>query len=96
MNNEQQQNEGTIKTGRITLHVEEQEAATLPGCPISSELPTTTSPTKAQNKRVFPTNTMTMPESAKTFLTFQMISSAHSNNGENDNMRKIKIFKIIG
>ena len=92
---EQHPSEGKVKTGRVTFHIEEQEAATLPGCPISSELPTITSPTTTQIQRVLcPTNTM--PGIPNIFLLFQMMPSAHPNNEDNDNESKIKILKMIG
>ena len=97
---EQNPREGKVQTGRITLHIEDQEATTLPGCPISSELPTLTSSsitslTKTQIPRVCSTTMMAMPELANVFLIFQ-ISSAHGDNEENYNESKIKMFKIIG
>ena len=82
--------DGQVHRGPLTLHIKEQEADTLPGCPTITSLATAQIPT------VCPTNMMLIPELPHTFLIFQMMPPTQSKNEDKDNERKIKILKMIG
>ena len=82
--------DGQVHRGPLTLHIKEQEADTLPGCPTITSLATAQIPT------VCPTNMVLIPEVPQTSLIFQMIPPTQSKNEDKDNQRKIKILKMIG
>ena len=89
----QHPSKGNVKKDWLSVHIDEQEAVTLPGCRISPELPTMTShPSTAQIPRVCQIDTIAMPGvlNMNIFLIFQTVSSAQSNNADKDDKSQIK------